>query len=279
MHSPRTLGFCMNMVFRNAIRTMKDRAIRNDQLERRLSVQTPEDFARMVSEINEICDALTSKGAYLFVFPKEPPKHAFWRLSVDIFCRFSRRGGELCTRVMSPKEFLALYLEIHRLKQLFEASRAGPSKTVDELSTDQDPCCICLDCMPDVILPCLHSFCHTCIQQWHGHSYKLPGNGRSVSSVELSRGASASRTQPSPALNRSQCPICRDTFEDTSNAWQLVECPPLDECKRDLGWHIRRLIESSGRPVSYAPQDLFPTAAIPGQGTKPSDSLLDPSVL
>ncbi|OON19854.1 hypothetical protein X801_04268 [Opisthorchis viverrini] len=142
MHSPRSrcsdpllfnpsqppltaLGFCMNMVFRNAIRTMKDRAIRNDQLERRLSVQTPEDFARMVSEINEICDALTSKGAYLFVFPKEPPKHAFWRLSVDIFCR---RGGELCTRVMSPKEFLALYLEIHRLKQLFEASRAGPSK-------------------------------------------------------------------------------------------------------------------------------------------------------
>ncbi|OON19855.1 hypothetical protein X801_04269 [Opisthorchis viverrini] len=137
---------------------------------------------------------------------------------------------------------------------------------------------------PLLYLPGLYAGCHSTLSTFllphvHGHSYKLPGNGRSVSSVELSRGASASRTQPSPALNRSQCPICRDTFEDTSNAWQLVECPPLDECKRDLGWHIRRLIESSGRPVSYAPQDLFPTAAIPGQGTKPSDSLLDPSVL
>ena len=78
----------MKMVFQDTLRSLINRTEMNDRLERRLSVLSPDDFVRMVAEANDMCDTLVSKGTYQFVFPKDPPKHVFWRLSVEIFCRF-----------------------------------------------------------------------------------------------------------------------------------------------------------------------------------------------
>lgn len=41
--------------------------------------------------------------------------------------------------------------------------------TVDSLTKKEQnsECCICLERKPDVILPCAHSYCLLCIEQWY----------------------------------------------------------------------------------------------------------------
>jgi hypothetical protein len=49
-----------------------------------------------------------------------------------------------------------------------------------KLASDIDPnsldeCCICLERKPDVILPCTHSYCLPCIEQWNVDHKTCPG--------------------------------------------------------------------------------------------------------
>jgi hypothetical protein len=49
-----------------------------------------------------------------------------------------------------------------------------------QLASDIDPnsldeCCICLERKPDVILPCTHSYCLPCIEQWNVDHKTCPG--------------------------------------------------------------------------------------------------------
>ncbi len=70
---------------------------------------------------------------------------------------------------------------------------------LDELcEADADPnsldeCCICLERKPDVILPCTHSYCLPCIEQWN--------------------------------VDHKTCPVCRETLSSTDDGWVISEGP------------------------------------------------------
>ena len=53
--------------------------------------------------------------------------------------------------------------------------------------TSLEECCVCLERKPDVILPCAHSYCLPCIEQWN--------------------------------VNHKTCPVCRETVQSTDDGW------------------------------------------------------------
>ena len=68
---------------------------------------------------------------------------------------------------------------------------------LDELSeadpNSLDECCICLERKPDVILPCTHSYCLPCIEQWN--------------------------------IEHKTCPVCRETLASTDDGWVISDGP------------------------------------------------------
>ena len=56
-----------------------------------------------------------------------------------------------------------------------------------------DECCICLERKPDVILPCAHSYCLPCIEQWN--------------------------------VDHKTCPVCRDIVTNTDDSWVISDVP------------------------------------------------------
>jgi len=69
---------------------------------------------------------------------------------------------------------------------------------VDQIANDIDPnsleeCTICLERKPDVILPCTHSYCLPCIEQWN--------------------------------VDHKTCPVCRETLKSTDDSWVISDGP------------------------------------------------------
>ncbi|KAF5400653.1 hypothetical protein PHET_06065 [Paragonimus heterotremus] len=183
-----------------------------------------------------------------------PPKHIFWRLTLEIYCRYTKHAEVVYTRTMSPKEFLILHSELQRVKQSLETNVKDAQRAVAKSPEEQDLCCICFDRVPDIVLPCLHIFCQTCIQQWHGSQYKLPSH---LQRPTQSAHPSTSSSSDTSDLNRSQCPLCRDRFEDTVNTWQLIDSPCGEQCRLEMSKYVRHLIENTGRVTTKFPSDLF----------------------
>jgi len=59
--------------------------------------------------------------------------------------------------------------------------------------TSLEECCVCLERKPDVILPCAHSYCLPCIEQWN--------------------------------VNHKTCPVCRETVQSTDDGWVISDGP------------------------------------------------------
>ena len=58
-----------------------------------------------------------------------------------------------------------------------------------------EECCVCLERKPDTILPCAHSYCTRCIQQWN--------------------------------VNHKTCPVCRESLDSTADGWVVSDCPDM----------------------------------------------------
>jgi len=59
--------------------------------------------------------------------------------------------------------------------------------------TSLEECCVCLERKPDVILPCAHSYCLPCIEQWN--------------------------------VNHKTCPVCREAVASTDDGWVISDGP------------------------------------------------------
>ncbi|KAL9695756.1 hypothetical protein quinque_015041 [Culex quinquefasciatus] len=67
---------------------------------------------------------------------------------------------------------------------------------------DCNECCICLERKPEVSLPCAHSYCTPCIEQWNIHQKK--------------------------------CPICDEELASTDDTWVLSEMPEAEEISEEI---------------------------------------------
>ncbi|XP_053678342.1 RING finger protein 141-like [Anopheles nili] len=67
---------------------------------------------------------------------------------------------------------------------------------------DHNECCICLERKPEVSLPCAHSYCMPCIEQWNIH--------------------------------QKTCPICDEALSSTNDTWILSEMPEATEVSEEI---------------------------------------------
>uniref|UniRef100_A0A2M4AQG7 RING finger protein 141 n=1 Tax=Anopheles triannulatus TaxID=58253 RepID=A0A2M4AQG7_9DIPT len=72
----------------------------------------------------------------------------------------------------------------------------------DDGPVEQNECCICLERKPEVSLPCAHSYCMPCIEQWNIH--------------------------------QKTCPICDEELTTTDDTWVLSEMPEADEVSEEI---------------------------------------------
>ncbi|XP_050071514.1 RING finger protein 141-like [Anopheles maculipalpis] len=78
-----------------------------------------------------------------------------------------------------------------------------------------DECCICLERKPEVSLPCAHSYCMPCIEQWNIH--------------------------------QKTCPICDEVLASTDDTWVLSEMPEANEVSEEICATLLKLsIEANG---------------------------------
>lgn len=78
----------------------------------------------------------------------------------------------------------------------------GVNLTVNLQDADCNECCICLERKPEVSLPCAHSYCTPCIEQWNIHQKK--------------------------------CPICDEELATTDDTWVLSEMPEAEEISEEI---------------------------------------------
>ena len=78
--------------------------------------------------------------------------------------------------------------------------------------SEEDCCIICLDRQPEVVLPCMHTFCTLCIEQWN-------------------------------ETGKKSCPICsqEDTLKD---GWIPLEIPEPDEINEEIVKQLQKLSEN-----------------------------------
>ncbi|XP_023242112.1 RING finger protein 141-like [Centruroides sculpturatus] len=79
-----------------------------------------------------------------------------------------------------------------------------------ELS-DPMECCICMERDSEITLPCAHSYCLVCIEQWN--------------------------------VSNKTCPICREKLENTDDSWVMSEIPDTEIVSAELLQTLMGMIE------------------------------------
>ncbi|KAK3909561.1 LOW QUALITY PROTEIN: Serine protease snake [Frankliniella fusca] len=73
-------------------------------------------------------------------------------------------------------------------------------------------CCICLDRKPEVMLPCAHSYCLVCFEQWN--------------------------------VKHKTCPICREALDSSDETWVISDFPAESEISEDICHSLMKLANS-----------------------------------
>nr|CAH8848864.1 unnamed protein product [Trichobilharzia regenti] len=245
-HTPKSLGYCMKLALSESLHDLDQ----NIRCAGRLSKINYEDLVDMVLELNKLCTTTFGERCSSTRFSlKKHQRGVFWRLTTKVFCSISRRDGSIY-RVFDLKEFMLLYDEIIRFKSIIDSQ---PKITTCSSDTSDDPCCICLDREPDTVLPCMHVFCQICINKWAGLSYRLPSandqssgtNSRIITNLSVP-GQESNNCRPKEA-NRTQCPICRSAYTNTSTSWQIIGTLSPKDHTRQISGIVLRMISRAGQ--------------------------------
>lgn len=84
-------------------------------------------------------------------------------------------------------------IDREKQKALSEVIRNASAENQASSNNHPDECVICLERTPELILPCAHSYCLPCIEQWN--------------------------------VDHKTCPVCRETLSSTDDGWVVSDRP------------------------------------------------------
>lgn len=194
---------------------------RHTQVFSELTTLTHERFFAKVDELNDICQYLMDSKNRRLIFevhcPSETP--VLWKNEVRVICK--RLGNDAAdvggpSRTLSLRQFLHTY---HTIKAYYTAAVADTARgdaamcAASTLFTgvlgDLEECCICMEQKPEVTLPCTHSYCLRCIEQWN--------------------------------VCNTTCPLCREEFASTKESWVISEAPTSSEVLSEMHKALAKL--------------------------------------
>ncbi|KAH7986894.1 hypothetical protein HPB52_024648 [Rhipicephalus sanguineus] len=196
-------------------------AFRQSQVFGEITTLTFERLMAKVKELNDICQCLTDTKNRHLVFEvcgtSETP--VLWKSEVRILCRKVGAGdGE--ARLLTLRQFLHTY---HTIKAYCSAAASSGTANMcastlfsGVLGTELEECCICMEHRPEVTLPCTHSYCLHCIEQWN--------------------------------VSNTTCPLCREEFESTKETWVISEAPESSEVLSEMQKALSKLPEQKSTP-------------------------------
>ena len=189
-----------------------------------------EEFLDYIQDLNEISSHfLDANGKQLvFAVKKGTDATALWKGTVRVACVKVEASTKSVDsyRLLTLKQFLAVFKSLQTqtaaVREAPSASDSSEGSPVTESGgaggvsasprkprpllisasmflddalegTSLEECCVCLERKPDVILPCAHSYCLPCIEQWN--------------------------------VNHKTCPVCRETVHSTDEGWVISDGP------------------------------------------------------
>ncbi|XP_063239763.1 RING finger protein 141-like [Bacillus rossius redtenbacheri] len=191
-----------------------------------------EEFQQNLNDLNKLTRQCVSADGkqLLFAVKKGTDASVLWKGTVRVACVKVDPGTRAVEsfRLLSLREFLRVSKTLR--SQLLAAAQGAedrpPAFSVSallremELGEDSDldrlsECCICLERRPEVMLPCAHSYCLPCIEQWK--------------------------------VNNSTCPLCRG-YLDSDEAWVISEAPGAHEVSSELSESLMALASEPKPP-------------------------------
>lgn len=207
---------------------------------------THEDFIKYIDELNELSrNYISPTGEQMvFLLKKGSDTTFLWKATVRIACiKFNPDSKHIdsCT-ILTLRQFIQMFRtfqghletmiasqnqQLHASatmeQELMDAVAGGDSSKNSSFdATLAEECCICLDRKPDVILPCLHLFCATCIEQWNA--------------------------------NKKSCPICQETLDSVDDSWVLSEIPEAMEISHEIQKSLHQISDEK-RTMSSGSDD------------------------
>ncbi|XP_017768056.1 PREDICTED: RING finger protein 141-like isoform X2 [Nicrophorus vespilloides] len=187
---------------------------------------TYEEFITRMSELNKLskeCLDITGKQL-LFAVKKGTESTFLWKATVQIACvKVEPISNKVHTyRLLSLREFLQVFHTLQMQHAVAEQSKVKISVSkfydnIDDISSaeKQNECCICLERKTDILLPCAHTYCKQCIEEWNE--------------------------------DHRTCPICREKLQSTDDTWVLSEVPKADEISEEIRTTLMDLAGTSSK--------------------------------
>lgn len=222
------------------------KVLSDDQNEKSIVVEeiqamTYDNFVAKLTELNTMSQqCLDSSGTkLLFAVKKGTDSTVFWKGTIQVACvKLDGNTKKINTyRLLNLKEFIQAY---NNLKCHYSAAQqSGSSSSSEDASKltastfmntleeakkkqnsldGQTECIICFERKPDVLLPCTHSYCLQCIEEWNE--------------------------------DHDTCPICREKLDSTDDTWMLPDVPKQEEISQEIRSTLMDLAEDKSPPCS-----------------------------
>ncbi|XP_074037521.1 RING finger protein 141 [Leptinotarsa decemlineata] len=206
----------------------------NTLLSEEINSLTYEQFLGILGELNLLTKkCLDSDGNQLvFAVKRDSDSTIFWKATVQIACvkidPVTQKVGTF--RLLSLSEFLKVFktlkcqlVAVEHCESTSDKSDITISGILEKVDSESSTntsseCCICFERKQDVTLPCAHSYCLPCIEEWNE--------------------------------SHDTCPICREKLESTDDTWVISEVPKAEEINKEIRNNLMELTHDRSSPCS-----------------------------